>query len=210
MAKCYRGCPVYRQFIGARSEWPAFMGGMQPSARNVYYTGPCPEADPNDRTNMDSPLCGGVCRNICSGICGFCAQNGFAPEAPVYALYASQGLLDLSAGDILPLADSVYSVGPVAKTGGTASVGQSGRYLAVVTLTGEAQADISAGLVLLKNGVPVPGGMLAVDAAQGENIALVAQTVFCAKAGDTLQLAAQGAVPISGDPAAVLTLVRVG
>jgi len=214
MAKCYQGSPVLRQFVGARNDMLAMRAVRNnTNASSIFYTGPCPDADPNDQTNMDNGQCNGICGNICSGICGGCgswencACHG-APVPAVYAFYASACRLYANAGAPLPLGDTVYSVGPIDLAGGTVTIGQEGRYLAVWTLTGTAQANISGALALWKNGAAV-GGAVDVVAMQGDALALVGQTAFTAQAGDTLQLMSTGALAVSGMPAATLTLVRI-
>ena len=207
MAKRFRGNPVYRQFVGARNDAlaqrdsAAFSGG----ARDVYYTGPCPTADPDDQTNMDTAICSGICQDICG-----CCQGGGAAEPAVFAFYADSGMVCLGAGDAFGLGDSVYSIGPIEKNCGCIGFEQAGRYLAVYTLSGMAAANIDSLVSLRLNGGALPGSMEQVTAMQGENVHIVRRAVFHAQQGDMLQLISSGALRLNGCPAATLTIVRVG
>lgn len=213
MAKCYQGCPVYRQFVGARNDQLAVRAAAsaQTAARNVFYEGPCPAADPNDQTNMDDPLCNGICGNLCSGVCGSCG-NVICPGTPdpaVFAFFASAGRLCLCAGAAVPFNDSAFGIGPVELDDGTITIGQAGRYLVVVTLTGIARTNINSTLALWKNDSAIAGGALDVIAMQGDTLELIGQSVFSAQEGDALRLVTTGALSVYGMPAVTLTLVRI-
>ena len=206
MAKRFRGNPVYRQFVGARNdalaqrERAASGGG----SRDVFYTGPCPTADPDDQTNMDTALCSGICQDICG-----CFQGCGAVDPAVFAFYADSGMICLAAGDAFALGDSVYSIGPISKRNGCIEIGQAGRYLAVYTLSGMAMANIDSLISLRLNGGALTGSMEQITAMQGETIGLVGRAQFTAQQGDILHLIASGALRLSGCPAATLTIVRV-
>lgn len=205
MAKCFRGNPVYRQFIGARNDAYAQRESVAGSNRDVFYTGPCPAADPNDQTNMDSAVCSGICQDICGG-CP-CAEP--AGEA-AYAFYADAGTVCLAAGDAFALDESVYSIGPIEKDCCRIEIGQAGRYLAVFTITGRALDNLNSLVTLRRNGNTVPGASAEVRAMQGETVQIVRRVVFNANAGDVLRLATSSAMRLCGMPAATLTIVRVG
>lgn len=211
MAKCCHGSPVYRQFVGTRNDYLATRSSAtQTTARDIFYTGPCPAADPNDQTNMDSPICNGICGNICSGICGECGWCTCAlPEPPVFGFWADYSALSLAAEAAFPLGDVVYSVGPVSKQSSTITLQQAGRYLAVWTINGTAQANIDALITLRRNGYGMAGSAANVIAAQGESLTAIGQLPFSAQAGDTLQLVTDSALAISGRPSATLSLARI-
>jgi len=209
MAKCFQGNPVYRQFVGARSgNFTARTLNADAAARDIFYTGPTPSADPNDRTNYGNNLCNAVCGNICSGICGECGFDTCVGANPsVFAFYADSGALNLCPGGVFPLDDSVYSIGPIGKNAGCATIGQAGRYLAVWTLSGISQQNIDTRLTLMQNGSAI--GSVRAVAAQGDTLALIGQALFDAQPGDVLQLVSTAALSVSGMPAASLMLTRV-
>lgn len=209
MAKCFKGNPVYRQFVGARNDRLAQRecSATSDGTRSVYYTGPCPDADPNDQTNMDSCACSGICGGICSGPCGGCAcMDG----EKVFAFYAACGRTCLAAGEAFHFDSDAYSIGPVEKTYGNITLGLSGRYLAVWTLTGRAQTNIDSVISLRLNGAALPCAMGEVYAMQGETVQITRQAIFTAQQGSTLQLVTSGALGICAEPAATLTIVRIG
>lgn len=216
MARCFRGTPVYRQFYGARALERERRGcaGITGEQRSVYYTGPCPEADPDDETNMNACNCG--CANGCNGCsncvncsgCVHCRPNGrVCPE--VFAFYADCDLLDVDADEAFPLDDSIYSIGPVSRSGCRVVIGHRGRYRAVFTVSGTAQQNVEAFVALRFNGEILPRSGAEIVAEQGEVVQAVGQAEFCAECGDALQLVASCAVAVYGIPAATLTLVRV-
>lgn len=219
MARCFRGTPVYRQFYGARALERERRGcaGITGEQRSVYYTGPCPEADPDDKTNMDACNCG--CANGCSGCngcsdcancsgCGNCRPHGgVRPE--VFAFYADCGLLDVNADETFPLDDSIYSIGSVSRSDCRVVIGHRGRYRAVFTVSGMAQQTMEAFVALRFNGEILPRSGAEIVAEQGEVVQAVGQAEFCAECGDVLQLVASCAVAVYGTPAATLTLVCV-
>lgn len=204
MAKKFCGSPVYRQFVGARNDLLAVRSSTASGARSVFYTGPCPEADPNDQTNMDSAVCSGICQDLCGG-CG-CADA--APA--VFGFYADAGRVCLAAGDAFLLDESVYSIGPIEKENGRIVIGQTGRYLAVFTLTGIAQANLNSRISLRIGAQTVAGTTAQAIAMQGDTVQIVLRAAFSAEQGDVLQAVTSGALALCGTPAATLTVVRVG
>ena len=205
MAKKFCGSPVYRQFVGARNDLLAVRSSTASGARSVFYTGPCPQADPNDQTNMDSAVCSGICQDICGG-CPCTEPSGEA----AYAFYADAGTVCLAAGDAFALDESVYSIGPIEKDRCRIEIGQAGRYLAVFTITGRALDNLNSLVTLRRNGNTVPGASAEVRAMQGETVGIVRRVVFNANAGDVLQLVTSSAMRLCGMPAVTLTIVRVG
>ena len=205
MAKCFRGNPVYRQFVGVRNDRLAQRecSACSDGTRSVYYTGPCPKPDPNDQTNMNSSVCGG----ICSGPCGGCAcMDG----EKVFAFYADCGRICLAAGGAFHFGADAYSIGPIEKSYGMIAFDLTGRYLAVWTLTGRAQANIDSVISLRLNGAALHCAMGEIYAMQGETVQVTGQAIFAAQQGDTLQMVTSGALSLCAEPAATLTIVRVG
>lgn len=198
MARCYQGNPVYRQFYGEGAARSAMHGGC--GYRDVYYTGPCPRADPCDRTNM-----GGCCGNCAN--CPCCGQGRACPE--VFAFYADCEQTQHSAGEAFALDDSVYSIGPISKSGDIVTIGQSGRYSAVFTVSGTAQHAFDTTLALFLEGEASPCAARRISAQQGETVQAVVQQEFWAERGDALRLLTSGAINIDGTPAVTLTIMRL-
>ncbi len=181
--KKFCGTPVYRQFYGARAEQMAARGCMCASdaMRSVYYTGPCPDADPCDRTN-------------------WYADNWIDS----YGFYANEGALSVPGGSALTLSDSVYSIGPVQMNAGMVTLGENALYTAAITLTGLAQAAIGGYLQLLLNNTVILSVPLSYES--GETVQEIARVQFNANAGDVLRLIPTGPIALTGTPAATMVV----
>ena len=129
-------------------------------------------------------------------------------ERKAFAFLADAGMVSLPDGGPFPLAGGLYSDGGFSWESGWVTIQRPGRYLAVFTVSGEADAAPlpEVGLAL-GTGEPV-GERARLLAADDGAVQAVGSAVIEATAGTCVSLRAEGPLLVTGTPAATLVLIR--
>ena len=129
-------------------------------------------------------------------------------QEKAFAFLADAGEVCLPGGGLFPLAGGLYSDGGFAWEPGWAIIGRAGRYLAVFTVSGEADAACLPEIGLTLSGGRAAGESARLLAGEGGAVQGVGSAVIEAAAGERVGLRAGGPLRINGTPAATLTLIR--